>query len=122
MPNRNDAQLEYTTKRLLADRPLEHGKHTDLAQNAHQNQVVEETFNFNVGASTNTSINHSFANLYSTVVGDAAFVGTDPLSAAAEISTYSTDANGNYDGITVHCNNTTAGTLEYRARIVGVPL
>lgn len=122
MPNRTDAQLEYTSKRLFKDRPLEHGKHTDLAQNAHQNQLVEESTTSSKAAASNSTHTFAFVNTYSDVVASAGFVGISPLTAGAAVESYGTDVDGNYTSVTVNYENTGAAAETLLIKILGVPL
>lgn len=101
--------------------------HADLSTapaEAHHNQVDDETGTFSGNANTEGENTVNFGQSYVTGVGDVGFDGAvSPVNdAGATIRSYTTDANGNIDGMVIRWHNTTGAAETVRWRFAGRPV
>lgn len=101
---------------------INHGELNDAPAEAHHNQVDDESGTFNVasGGAGPTTVN--FGQAYATGVGEAGMKGISPLSGDATVVAYTTNANGNLDGMKIRYENTGAAGHTVEWRFAGRPV
>lgn len=104
-----------------AETDINHSHLNDAPPNAHHNEPADVGGTVSAAAGSNTSTTVSFAQSYKVGVGSAGMQGISPLSGDASVVTYTTDANGNLDGMTIRYENTDTVSHTVEWRFVGVP-